>query len=113
MEPLMPSVISCSFCGKTSREVARMLGGPNVHICDECVGACNRILEATPVDFKGWSEMTDAELLSGLKVADETVDATRTVLQNHIDELRTREVSWQRIGTALGVSRQAAWERFS
>ena len=33
--------------------------------------------------------------------------------QNKIDELRSREVSWATIGDALGVSRQAAWERFS
>ncbi len=109
----MPKLLACSFCKKTEKQVARMLGGPKVYICDECVGACNRILEATPVDFKGWDKMSEGELLSGLKVADATVDATRTVLQSHVDELRRREVSWRNIGEALGVSRQAAWERFS
>jgi AhpD family alkylhydroperoxidase len=34
------------------------------------------------------------------------------VLQGHVDELRKRGVSWEKIGQALGVSRQAAWERF-
>lgn len=106
-------MIACSFCGKTETEVSRMLGGPASYICDECVGACNRILEATPVDFKGWDQMTETQLLGGLKVADATVDATRTVLQNHVDELRRRNVSWQKIGDALGISRQAAWERLS
>jgi biotin operon repressor len=37
----------------------------------------------------------------------------RTVLQHEIDELRARQVSWDAIGKALGISRQAAWERFS
>jgi biotin operon repressor len=41
-----------------------------------------------------------------------TVAATRTVLQAQIEELR-RNVSWEAIGKALGISRQAAWERFS
>jgi len=41
------------------------------------------------------------------------LSATREVLQLHVDELRKREVSWQKIGDALGVSRQAAWERFT
>jgi biotin operon repressor len=35
------------------------------------------------------------------------------VLQTQIDELRKRDVSWQAIGAALSISRQAAWERFS
>lgn len=31
----------------------------------------------------------------------------------HVRVLRSRQVSWARIGAALGISRQAAWERFS
>jgi biotin operon repressor len=34
-------------------------------------------------------------------------------LRNHVSELKQRGVSWDRIAAALGVSRQAAWERFS
>jgi ATP-dependent protease Clp ATPase subunit len=107
------SPLKCSFCGKTEKEVARLIGGPNVHICDACVGTCNKILEATPSTFAGWDKMADEELLAGLKTAEATVEATRTVLQAIIDELRRRSVSWEAIGKALGVSRQAAWERFS
>ena len=107
------SPLKCSFCGKTEKEVARLIGGPNVHICDACVGTCNKILEATPPAFAGWDKMSDEELLAGLKTAEATVEATRAVLQAIIDELRRRSVSWEAIGKALGVSRQAAWERFS
>ncbi len=39
--------------------------------------------------------------------------STRAVLQAMIEELRRRGSSWEAIGKALGVSRQAAWERFS
>ncbi len=35
----------CSFCGRTSSEVDRMIVGPNVFICNECVEACAEILE--------------------------------------------------------------------
>ena len=35
---------SCSFCGRTYAEVAKLISGPNVIICDECVGICNEIL---------------------------------------------------------------------
>ena len=105
--------LKCSFCGRSEREVARLVGGPGVHICDACVGVCVKVLEATPRDFAGWDAMSDAALLASLKTAEATVEAIRTVLQAHIDELRRRGVSWDAIGTALGISRQAAWERFS
>jgi ribosomal protein L37AE/L43A len=105
--------LKCSFCGKSDKEVARLIGGPGVHICDACVGICNKVLDATPVAFAGWQAMTDDQLLGALKVAEATVEATRAVLQAQIEELRRREISWDTIGQALGVSRQAAWERFS
>jgi len=105
--------LRCSFCRKSESEVAKLIGGPRVHICDACVGVCNRILEATPPTFAGWEAMTDAQLLASLKTAEASVDATRSVLQTEIDVLRKRGVSWSQIGSALSVSRQAAWERFS
>jgi hypothetical protein len=105
--------LKCSFCGKAATQVARLIGGPGVHICDACVGVCTKILEATPADFAGWDAMADEGLLAALKSAEATVEATRSVLQAQIDELRKRDISWQAIGAALGISRQAAWERFS
>jgi hypothetical protein len=107
------ALLQCSFCGKNEKEAARLISGPNVYICDECVGTCNKILEATPASFAGWDKMTDEQLLSGLKTAEATVEATRSVLQAQIEELRRRSASWELIGKALGISRQAAWERFS
>jgi hypothetical protein len=105
--------LKCSFCGKKDSDVAKLLGGPKVHICDSCVGVCNKILEAAPATFSGWDAMTDEQLLDSLGPAVATVEATRTVLQRQIDTLRKRGVSWNAIGTVLGMSRQAAWERFS
>lgn len=105
--------VRCSFCGRPETEVAKLLGGPKNHICDACVGVCNRILEATPASFSGWSAMSDQELLGSLQPAIATVEATRQVLQTQIDTLRERGVSWSVIGAAIGISRQAAWERFS
>jgi hypothetical protein len=105
--------LSCSFCERRDSEVAKLLGGPKVQICDACVGVCNKILEATPSTFSGWDAMTDDQLLKSLKPAVATVEATRAVLQTQIDTLRKRGVSWNAIGGVLGMSRQAAWERFS
>jgi hypothetical protein len=38
------SVASCSFCGKGESEVLKLIAGPSVHICDECVVLCDDIL---------------------------------------------------------------------
>lgn len=35
----------CSFCGKEKGEVKRLIEGPSVYICDECIAECNRILK--------------------------------------------------------------------
>jgi hypothetical protein len=105
--------LRCSFCLKSEKEVAKLMAGAKAQICDVCVGTCNRILEATPQTFAGWDGMSDEELVAALKPASATVDATRSVLQSIVEALRGRGVSWERIGRALGVSRQAAWERFT
>ena len=108
------SKLRCSFCGKSEKDVAKLMGGAHGgYICDVCVGACNRILEAMPQTFAGWDAMSDEQLVAALKPSAATVDATRNVLQSIVDNLRERGVSWEVIGRALSVSRQAAWERFS
>ncbi len=38
-------VLRCSFCGKTQDEVKKLIAGPTVYICDECVELCNDIIE--------------------------------------------------------------------
>lgn len=37
--------LKCSFCGKTQNEVKKLIAGPTVYICDECVELCNDIIE--------------------------------------------------------------------
>ncbi len=36
--------LSCSFCGKSQREVRKLIAGPTVYICDECIKLCNDII---------------------------------------------------------------------
>ena len=40
-------IARCSFCGKSEAMVHRLIEGPNVFICDECVGLCNELLESS------------------------------------------------------------------
>ena len=39
------SRLKCSFCGKTQDQVKKLIAGPDVYICDECVELCNEILD--------------------------------------------------------------------
>lgn len=39
------NTVCCSFCGKTQDEVVRLVAGPGVYICDECIELCNAILD--------------------------------------------------------------------
>lgn len=41
--------LHCSFCGKSDRDVRRLIAGPGVYICNECVDLCCDITEAEPV----------------------------------------------------------------
>ena len=38
-------VLRCSFCNKTQDQVRKLIAGPNVYICDECVEVCTEIIE--------------------------------------------------------------------
>ena len=40
-------VLRCSFCGKSENEVKKLVAGPNVYICDECVNICNQVMADT------------------------------------------------------------------
>jgi ATP-dependent Clp protease ATP-binding subunit ClpX len=38
-------LLKCSFCGKSQRQVKKLIAGPGVYICDECIDLCNEIIE--------------------------------------------------------------------
>jgi ATP-dependent Clp protease ATP-binding subunit ClpX len=37
-------LLCCSFCGKSQKQVKRLISGPGVYICDQCVELCNQII---------------------------------------------------------------------
>lgn len=58
-------ILRCSFCGKTQNQVKRLIAGPNVYICNECIDLCNEILkeEKQSVQMDGeWSLPKPAEI---------------------------------------------------
>ena len=53
-------LLKCSFCGKSQKQVRKLIAGPGVYICDECIELCNEIIE------EEFSEATDVGLLEEL-----------------------------------------------
>jgi len=45
MNTVKDALLRCSFCGKTQEEVKKIIAGPTVYICDECIDLCNEIME--------------------------------------------------------------------
>ncbi len=45
MDKQLPDKVHCSFCGKTQNDVKKIIFGPDVYICNECVALCDEILE--------------------------------------------------------------------
>jgi len=49
-------LLKCSFCGKSQKQVKKLIAGPGVYICDECIDLCNEIIEeelAEPTSSSG------------------------------------------------------------
>ena len=45
--------LKCSFCGKSQEQVRKLIAGPGVYICDECIDLCNEILDEELIDAQG------------------------------------------------------------
>lgn len=110
-------VFRCSFCGKSQTEVKKLIAGPGVFICDECVELCLPIIAEQPKPRGAPNSLLSdnapteklLKTLAGYNGAFESVGAA---MQDVVDILRERELSWAAIGKTLTVSRQAAWKRF-
>ncbi len=52
-------LLKCSFCGKSQKQVKKLIAGPGVYICDECIDLCNEIIEE---ELSGTEEVGFEEL---------------------------------------------------
>lgn len=108
----------CSFCGKPTAEVDKLIAGPGVYICNECVALSVSIIDGSLNSPEGsrvpiWESLTDEEMLNHIPRVAAHIDRAEADLRSWVQELRRRGVTWVRIGEALGITRQSAWERFS
>ena len=64
--------VQCSFCGKTQDQVRKLVAGPKVYICDECIDLCNDIIAEEPEQ--------DVQRQEGQPVAEREVSLAGTPL---------------------------------
>ena len=110
--------IQCSFCGKPHTQVDKLVAGPGVTICNECVALADAVIQEhrdTPAELRlpVWESMSDDQMLNHIPRVAAVADQVETDLRGWVAELRRRGVTWSRVGDALGITRQSAWERFS
>ena len=87
-------------------------------MCTECLASFSAAFAApenADATIIGWSdeELSDADMLARLPLVATTATQVDRYLRQWVNRIRERHVSYAEIGKALGVSRQAAWERFS
>jgi ATP-dependent Clp protease ATP-binding subunit ClpX len=109
----------CSFCGDAGGPGTDLplIGGLGAQICSGCVDDFHAVIHdehrAAAAKVMPWESMSDAELLATLPRILASAEQNVAFAQEWVGLLRTRNVSWAEIGRVLGVSRQAAWERFA
>src|SRR6201991_4672570 len=88
-------LLKCSFCGKSQKQVKKLIAGPGVYICDECIDLCNEIIEeelSESSDLK-WDELPKPreiyEFLDGYVVGQEQAKKTLSVaVYNHYKRIQ-------------------------
>jgi hypothetical protein len=110
-------IASCSFCGKPSTDVHKLVAGPGVFICNECVDlSATVIAETTPeeaaVHRARFLEPSAEDLLDMLPPLAQSVARVEGELTRSVSLLRTKGVGWLQIANALQTSAEAARQRF-
>ncbi|MGI9026969.1 MAG: ClpX C4-type zinc finger protein, partial [Burkholderiaceae bacterium] len=91
-------LLYCSFCGKSQHEVKKLIAGPSVFICDECIDLCNDIIrdEAAQADTSGTITRSDlptpqeiGDILDQYVIGQETAKRILAVaVYNHYKRLK-------------------------
>lgn len=85
-------------------------------MCSDCIRHYSQVAsrERTAVITRPpWNDMSDAEILATLPLIEKASIQVNDFLVEWVAMARSRKLSWTEIGDALGVSRQAAWQRFA
>ena len=108
----------CSFCAAPGGPDLQLIGGLGAQVCATCIDDFHEIIHdrgklATAKGQFPWETMPDEEMLATLPLIMSSAEQNTAFAHEWVDLLRERNISWAEIGRTLGVSRQAAWERFA
>ena len=114
---LSPVGMVCSFCGAVGTQETRFAGGLGAAMCADCLSYHHERFQSSEnlvaISKPPWEKMSDAEVLGTLPRISAVTEQVDRFLDDWVQMCRARNLSWAEIGKAMGVSRQAAWERFS
>lgn len=107
----------CSFCGMEGDADTKFAGGLGAMICADCLDFYHEVFSSPrrqqALTRPPWEEMSDSELLEKLPLIMRSQQQATRFLADWVALIRARKTSWAAIGRVMGMSRQAAWERFS
>jgi ATP-dependent Clp protease ATP-binding subunit ClpX len=91
-------LLKCSFCGKSQKQVKKLIAGPGVYICDECIDLCNEIIEEELADADDVKldelpkPVEIREFLEGYVIGQDTAKRTLAVaVYNHYKRIQAQE----------------------
>ncbi|MHA6759935.1 ATP-dependent Clp protease ATP-binding subunit ClpX [Streptacidiphilus sp. PAMC 29251] len=103
-------LLKCSFCGKSQKQVKKLIAGPGVYICDECIDLCNEIIEeelaeTSEVRFEELPKPREIyEFLDGYVVGQEAAKKSLSVaVYNHYKRVQAGESSGSKHGRDEGI----------
>ena len=101
--------LSCSFCNKSQFDIIKLVAGPGVYICNECVALCNQIIAEEldrrdgrtaqavpsteshdPPTIKAWEGLSDEDLLAEMVRAHAAHQSVDRAVAHHVAALRAR-----------------------
>ncbi len=103
-------LLYCSFCGKSQHEVKKLIAGPSVFICDECIDLCNEIIrdEAAAAEDESGSVSLKCKGLDGYPVYVKEGDLRQSAFFGPIDDLYV-ERAFESFGTFNHAGEKVEW----
>lgn len=65
--------LACSFCGKDQHQVVKLVAGPGVYICDQCIDLCNDIIAEEAAQRVGPPNPSDADIEKAARAVNHAV----------------------------------------